>query len=335
MAAMNVAVIGAGSWGTALSLVLARNGHDVVLMGRNSEDLAAMTSVRENLRYLPGFVMPESVRFGLLGDTGGASPELWVMAVPSGAVRGAADCLARTTTPILVAAKGLELGTGKLMSEVVAEACPFAPIAAISGPNLAIELARGIPTISIVASEIEPLADQIRAAFSCPALRIYITADLKGVELAGSLKNVLAIAAGMSDGLGYGDNTKGAMLARGLGEMLRLGRALGAQAETFIGVAGVGDLFATANSKLSRNYRVGVALGQGSALDVALRELGQVAEGVPTSEAVMKLARLHQVEMKIFEMAHEVIRGRIDPRAAVTLLMERTPKYEAVSVREP
>ncbi|MBV6458323.1 MAG: Glycerol-3-phosphate dehydrogenase [NAD(P)+] [Fimbriimonadaceae bacterium] len=331
MAAMNVAVIGAGSWGTALALVLARNGHEVVLMGRNPEDLAAMTSVRENLRYLPGFVMPDSVRFSLLGDPDGVEPDLWVMAVPSGAVRGASECLGRTTTPILVAAKGLELGTGRLMSEVVAESCPLAPVAAISGPNLAIELARGIPTISIVASENEALADSVRSAFASSALRVYITADLIGVELAGSLKNVLAIAAGMSDGLGYGDNTKGAMLARGLGEMMRLGRALGAMPETFVGVAGVGDLFATANSKLSRNYRLGVALGSGKKLEDALRDLGQVAEGVPTSEAVMKLARLHQVEMKIFEMAHEVIRGRIEPRAAVTLLMERTPKYEGLA----
>lgn len=329
---MTVAVIGAGSWGTALALVLSRNGHDVWLLGRNAEDLGSLASTRENLRYLPGFVLPESVRFSLLSEKLEQEPDLWVIAVPSGAVREAASRIRKTKRPIVIAAKGLESATGKLMVDVVGEECEAAPVVAFSGPNLAMELARGIPTISIVASLDEGLAERTRMAFAHSGLRIYITDDVVGVELAGSLKNVLAIAAGMSDGLGYGDNTKGAMLARGLGEMIRLGKALGAKPETFVGVAGVGDLFATANSRLSRNYQVGLALGGGSSLEEAVASIGQVAEGVPTSEAVMRLARTHGVEMKIFEMAHEVIRGRLNPREAVRLLMERTPKYEGIEL---
>jgi glycerol-3-phosphate dehydrogenase (NAD(P)+) len=231
---------------------------------------------------------------------------------------------------ICIASKGLESHTALRMSEIVQEACPRATCAVLSGPNLAVEIARGIPTAAVSASTSDSAAEQVRSAFMNRSLRIYVSSDVVGVELAGALKNVLAIGAGMSDGLGFGDNTKGALLARGLCEMARLGVAAGADLETFLGIAGVGDLFATAHSTLSRNYRVGAALGSGRTLSEALSEVGQVAEGVATADCAMKLAQRHDVSMPVFEATELVLRGRLDPRRAVELLMERTPQREGV-----
>lgn len=324
---MQIAVLGAGSWGTALAIILARNGHETTLLGRSEEEIAAIRGRRENMRYLPGFPLPEGVRALTFGEAP-AETEMLVVAVPSSGVR---DSLSRlqTASPILtVASKGLEPASAKLLSEVAAEARPDAAIGAISGPNLAVELARGVPTASVAACRDLCVAETIARAFNCRTLRIYITDDVIGIELAGALKNVLALAAGMSDGLGFGDNTKGALLARGLREMTLLGAALGARPATFMGIAGVGDLFATANSRLSRNYRVGVALGQGASLAESLNEVGQVAEGVPTVESAVTLSRRHGLRTPIFEGVREVLSGHLRPAQAVAQLMENQPKRE-------
>ncbi len=324
---MRVTVLGAGSWGTALSILLARNGHSVTLFGRNIEDLEIAASVRENVRYLPGFALPEEI--DVVWDDSELSPsELWVVAVPSGAVRGTLSHVRGDTPLVVVASKGLESGTALLLSEVVSQALPAAELAALSGPNLAIEIVRGVPTAAVAASRDPAVAERVLGALLCRTFRVYLSDDVVGVELAGSLKNVLAIGAGLSDGLGFGDNTKGALLARGLHEMTSLGLAMGARVETFMGVAGVGDLFATAVSNLSRNYRVGHAVGQGRTLRQSLDEVGQVAEGVPTSEAALVLARRHQVQVPVFETIESVLRGRIRPMEAVEMLMERIPKRE-------
>lgn len=321
--------MGAGSWGTALSVLLARNGHDVLLAGRASQELESLRACRENLRYLPGFALPESVEVASEESELGQC-DLWVIAVPSGAVRHAAGLVKGTTPVILVASKGLEAVTAELMTDVAAAGAPSALVGAISGPNLALEIVQGIPTAAVVAYRALETAEFAAHAFNCRTFRVYLSADVIGVELAGALKNVLAIAAGMSDGLGFGDNTKGALLARGLREMILLGRAMGAREETFMGIAGVGDLFATAVSKLSRNYRVGVALGQGTSIAEALQAIGQVAEGVTTSECAGVLARRHHVAMPVFDAIEAVLRQRLRPLEAVGMLMERMPKTEGL-----
>ncbi len=325
---MNITVLGAGSWGTALSILLARNGHDVTLVGRDSEDLAIMKGVRENLHYLPGFVIPDAVR--VVSDDVLDPADAWIVAVPSGGVRAICARIQGENPLVVVASKGLEMGSSMLLTDVVREMRPDANCGALSGPNLAIEIVRGVPTAAVCAFADPNVADRVRSAFMCRSFRVYVSADIVGVELAGALKNVLAIAAGLSDGLGYGDNTKGALLARGLHEMASLGLAMGATLDTFLGVAGVGDLFATAASQLSRNYRVGRALGEGSTLSEALEQVGQVAEGVPTSECALVLARRNGLQMPMFEAADNVIRGRLRPLDAVSLLMERLPRSESI-----
>jgi glycerol-3-phosphate dehydrogenase (NAD(P)+) len=324
---MNVTVLGAGSWGTALTILLARKGHEVTLYGRSHEDVEIMRRIRENLHYLPGFVIPEGVR--VTEHIEEANPaDMWVVAVPSGAVRHVLGCIREEQPLVVVAAKGLEIGTALTLAEVTEEVIPKAQTGVLSGPNLAIEIVRNIPTAAVVAFKDQGAAERVRDAFLCHSFRIYLSEDVMGVELAGALKNVLAIGAGMSDGLGFGDNTKGALLARGLHEMTVLGLAKGAKIETFMGVAGVGDLFATAVSTLSRNYRVGRAIGEGLSLTEAVKGVGQVAEGVPTSEAALVLARRHQVPTPIIEAVEAVIRGKIKPMEGVALLMERMPKSE-------
>jgi len=326
---MNVAVLGSGSWGTALALLLARNGHDVILLGRDPEEILSMRELRENLRYLPGFILPPNVRYEFLSEYRDAT-EMTVVAVPSGAVRQVVSEVAGEHPLVVVASKGLEAGSGKPMTTVVAEALPNAQVGAISGPNLAVEIVRGIPTAAVAAFADAALADQVRLAFNCRTFRVYMSDDVTGVELAGALKNVIAVGAGMSDGLGFGDNTKGAFLARGLKEMLTLGLKMGARLETFLGIAGVGDLFATASSNLSRNYRAGKMLGQGVGLDEALKQIGQVVEGVSTSESVALLTKAYEVEMPVFAAIESVIRGRMEPLRAVGMLMERTTPTEGL-----
>lgn len=326
---MEIAVLGAGSWGTALAILLARNGHDIVLYGRDAAEMAAMSSHRENFAYLPGFALPTNIRCVSAGDDLG-TPDVWIVAVPSHGARAIASLIKGESPLVVMASKGLEGGTSMLMHRVVAEVIPGARIGALSGPNLAVEIVRGIPTAAVCAFADPQDAERVRGAFMCRTFRVYVSDDIIGVELAGSLKNVLAIAAGLSDGLGFGDNTKGALLARGLHEMASLGLAMGARIDTFMGVAGVGDLFATAASTLSRNYRVGRALGSGCSLAEAQQQVGQVAEGVATSEAIMLVSRRYGIPMPTFEATEAVIRGRVRASDAVTLLMERMPRTEGI-----
>lgn len=327
---MVVTVVGAGSWGTALSIVLARNGHRVRLVGRRSEDLLALQGQRENLRYLPGFRLPEGIE--VFEDTEPIPPaDLAVEALPSGSVAENIHLFAGHPT-IVVASKGLAPDDDGLLSDDLMAAYPGSKVVALSGPNLAIELAKGVPTAAIAASPDPDAAVSVREAFQCATYRVYVSDDIVGVQLAGALKNIMAIGAGIGDGLGFGDNTKGAFLSRGLNEMLRLGVALGARPETFFGIAGVGDLFATASSKLSRNYRVGVGLGEGRGLDQILQELGQVAEGVPTCEIAVRLARRAEVPVPIMETILAILQGRIAARTAVAKLMEGHSLHENISL---
>jgi glycerol-3-phosphate dehydrogenase (NAD(P)+) len=319
---MRAAVLGAGSWGTALAILLARNGHSVTLVGRSREEIDSLRALQQNERYLPGIPIPDLVDYALLRD-GLAETDMTVVAVPASSVRQVVTEVGGRHPLVVVCSKGLEPETSLLMTEVVAQARSEAEVGVLSGPNLAVEIVRGVPTVALSAFVSLDSARKVLSAFNSPAFRVSTTDDVVGVEVAGALKNVLAIGAGMSDGLGFGDNTKGAFLSRGLMEMSRLGVAMGGRSETFLGPAGVGDLFATSMSRLSRNYRVGRLLGEGAGLEAALRVVGQVAEGVPTAQATMSLAARHGVEMPVFAAVEAVVQNRISPLQAVGLLMER------------
>ncbi len=325
---MDAAVIGAGSWGTALAILLARNGLEVTLYGRDHEEISVMRHTHENMKYLPGFTFPKEVSVDDLSNYRGA-PVAYI-ALPASAIRSVFAEMQGETPILIMATKGLELDSGKVVTLIAEECFPNAKIGVISGPNLAVEIVQGIPTAAVAASKDPAVADRIRGNLNSPSFRVYASDDVVGVELAGALKNVLAIGGGISDGLGFGDNTKGALLARGLKEMITYGLAHGGRLETFIGIAGVGDLFATASSKLSRNYRLGYALGSGKHTTEALREIGQVAEGINTAEAVMHVSRMEGIQIPVFEMIDGVVREKIAPRGAVALLMERFTREEGL-----
>ncbi|MCS6919142.1 MAG: NAD(P)-dependent glycerol-3-phosphate dehydrogenase [Fimbriimonadales bacterium] len=327
---MEIAVIGAGSWGTALAWLLGQKGYTVWLWGRDAEQIERIAAERVNRRYLPEARLPDAVR-----PTTETTPlqacAVWVLAVPSGALRDALALQPPPNAALVIAAKGLEPSTGKLLTQVVGEAAPDseARTVVLSGPNLAVELARGAPTATVAASRNLTCAEQIQELFMTPPiLRVYTNDDVVGVELGGALKNVYAIGAGISDGMGFGDNTKATLLTRGLAEMMRFGAAMGARPETFMGLTGVGDLFATAVSRLSRNYRLGRAVAEGKTTAQALELLGQVAEGYPTALAAQSLAAQLGVEMPLLNAIAAILRGERALRDALESLMTRPPKGE-------
>lgn len=329
------AVLGAGSWGTALSLLLAKNGYTVRLWDRSAAQVNAINEGYENRRYLPGVPLPPviSPTADLAAAVMGVAAV--IVAVPSTAVRGVLSDVFPHLAPgvdVVLAAKGMESETGLLPSEVALEivsgvAGPHS-IVALSGPNLASEVAKGIPTAAVAACPDENAARRVAALFNSPTFRVYTSADREGVEIGGAVKNVLAIAGGVSDGLGFGDNTKAALLTRGLAEMARFGVASGAKRDTFYGLAGVGDLMATAASRLSRNYRVGEGIAKGETLSDVLARLGQVAEGVTTARAVTARARKIGVEMPVCDAVARLLFEGTSPFTEVNALMTRAPKEE-------
>lgn len=299
------------------------------LRARTPDAARRLDEERANERYLPGFALPDSVTPCYdLPDRA----DVWVVAVPSHAVREICDLLPQQCL-VLMTAKGLEPGTSLMMSEVLLQVRPGAQLAVMSGPNLGVEIARGVPTATVVAAKEMEIAEAAAEAVRAKSLRVYTGTDVVGVQMGGALKNVLAVGAGMSDGLGFGDNTKASMLARGLYEMALLGCAMGGCKETFMGLSGVGDLIATAVSPLSRNYRFGRLLGEGRSTSEALTEVGQVVEGVPTAAAAVSLAQRAGVETPLLRVVHEIIEGRIGPSEAVEMLMTRAPRQETTPER--
>jgi len=327
---VNVAVIGAGSWGTALAAHLARSTHEVRLWVRDAARAREIADARENARYLPGIVLPE---LSATSDLAVAlrDAEIAIVAVPSQfcreVFRALRPHLAAGTT-LVSATKGLELGTLRRMSEVAAEEAPGHPVAVLSGPSFALEVAQGQPTTVVVASAELAVAEAVQRAVSSRRFRAYSSDDVIGVELGGSLKNVIAIAAGIVDGLGYGHNTVAALVTRGLAEMSRLAVALGARQGMVSGLAGLGELVLTCTGALSRNRRLGQALGAGQAVAEALAELHMVAEGVRTTQAACDLARTAGVEMPIAQQMRAVLYEGKPPREGVDELMLRTLKRE-------
>ena len=332
MTRTRITVIGDGGWGTALARLLAGNGHAVRLWGAFPDYVATMRRTRENAKFLPGFPLPEEIELadGLAAAV--ADADVLVAAVPTQFARGVLRKLARCYrpgTPVVSVAKGIENRTLLRPTQIVADVLGRrTPLAALSGPSHAEEVARGLPTTVAVASRKADLARRVQGLFMTQRFRVYTNTDIVGVELGGAVKNVIAIAAGICDGIGLGDNAKAALLTRGLAEMTRLGLALGARRTTFAGLAGMGDLITTCMSPYGRNRAVGVQIGEGRSLREILAAMEQVAEGVRTTQSIRALARRHGVETPITEQCYRVLFRGKSPRRAVQDLMERAAKDE-------
>jgi len=332
---MHIAVIGAGAWGTAVAMAACRHvhGHSVHLYARDPDQAVSIDRQRENTRYLPGVALPQglSVVNGPLGTWVEQAREidLWVLATPMLGLRTSLRELQQVAAPVAWLCKGFESGTGLMPHEVQAEAAPDLQAGALSGPSFALEVARSQPTALVAASQHARVRDALVQAFHGSALRVYANDDIVGVEVGGAVKNVLAIATGLCDGLGLGLNARAALITRGLAEMTRLGLALGAKAETFMGLSGLGDLVLTATGDLSRNRKVGLLLADGLSLDQTLASLGHVAEGVYSARTVWQRAQSLGVDMPITEAVVALLDGRLQAREAVQVLMGRGPRGES------
>jgi glycerol-3-phosphate dehydrogenase (NAD(P)+) len=332
--AKNIAVIGAGSWGTALTISLATAGHDVTLWARRPAAAAFMDQERHNPTYLPKAHIPDTVRITSSLAAAANDQDLWVFATPSQAVREVAERLLPYAHPDLIAvsvAKGIENGTLLTTTRVLDEVLTSLPrerLAVLYGPSHAEEVVGGCPSAVVAAAYDPAVAEAIQETFMTSRLRVYVNADVIGVEIAGSVKNVLAVAAGMSDGVGYGDNAKAALITRGIAEIARLGMALGAKASTFAGLAGIGDLVVTCMSKHSRNRYLGEQIGRGKSLKQVEAEMTMVAEGVRTTRSVHDLAKRLNIEMPITEAVYAILFEGKKPEEAVEDLMTRSAKQE-------
>jgi glycerol-3-phosphate dehydrogenase (NAD(P)+) len=325
---MKVTVLGAGAWGTALALVLGQNGHRLTLWGHDPGHLATMARTRRNEGFLSGIELPGDWQYEADGAMAVQGADLVLMVVPSKAFRTVAGFLTGLRVPVVTATKGIEWETGLTMGGILLECLPGTPVAALSGPSLAPEVARGVPTAVVAAAAEASVAEQVQAAFHRPAFRVYRSQDRLGVELGGALKNVIAIAAGVCDGLGFGDNSKAALITRGQAEVRRLGVAAGARAETFSGLSGLGDLTVTCFSKLSRNRTLGERLGRGETLAQATAATASIAEGVPTARSALRLAEKLGVEVPILSEVHAMLFEGKDVRQGVRDLLGRDLKAE-------
>jgi glycerol-3-phosphate dehydrogenase (NAD(P)+) len=328
---MKVAVIGTGGWGTALAVLLHGNGHKVALWGRLKEEVEPILAAGENRAFLPGVKISKEIVLTLDADVALHEAELVVLAVPSHGMRPICQQLRDVmpeNLPLVSVAKGIENETGARMSEVIAQVLHTDRVIVLSGPSHAEEVGRGIPTAVVVAAKDQALATTAQRAFMNERFRIYTHDDVIGVELGGALKNVIAIAAGACDGIGFGDNTKAALCTRGLTEMTRLGVALGARQETFFGLSGVGDLIVTAFSRHSRNRGFGERLGKGETTEQIAASTRMVAEGVKTAKSAWQLAQRHGVDVPITNQVHAIIYEGKAPKQAVRDLMTREAKPE-------
>lgn len=330
----SITLFGAGSWGTALAIHLAEAGRDVTLWARRSEAVDRMRRTGHNAPYLPDVQIPESVRLTSDLSAAATAADLWGIAIPSQHLRSVANelrPLVREDVMVVSLAKGIENESLLTMSQVLREEMgPVAEqhIGVLYGPSHAEEVAEGRPTTVVAAAPAETVAERIQTAFMTDRLRVYVNTDVIGVEIGGSAKNVLAIAAGIGDGVGYGDNAKAALITRGIAEIRRLGLAMGAQPQTFAGLAGIGDLIVTCMSQHSRNRYLGEQIGQGKTLDEVLDTMDMVAEGVRTTQSIHDLAAKYGVEMPITEAVYAILFEDRRPREMVEQLMTRSAKRE-------
>jgi glycerol-3-phosphate dehydrogenase (NAD(P)+) len=325
---MRIAVLGAGAWGTALAVAAAPR-HELLLWARDARQCAEMRSTRRNVRYLPEVALPEGLRLDAdhAAALAFAADGLLVIASPVSALRERLAALP-SHADVLWLCKGFEAGTGLLGHEIAQALRPQARVGVLSGPSFALEVARGQPTALVAASSDESLAARAVQAFHSDSLRVYTSGDPIGVEVGGAVKNVMAIATGIADGLVLGQNARAALITRGLAEMTRLGVALGARAETFMGLSGLGDLVLTATGDLSRNRRVGLMLAGGQALPDILVQLGHVAEGVHTAPTLLERAHRVGIDMPITDAVVAVLQGRLTPVLALRQLMARDARAE-------
>lgn len=328
---MKIAIVGSGGWGTALAVLLANKGYDINMWSWRPEEAIALQKERENKEFLPGVLLPSNIN--CTGDLEFAvnGADLVVSAVRSQSARDIAKRLSpliKEGTVLLNVSKGLEKGTHKRLSEIFEEEVPQTKIASMSGPSHAEEVGRGIPTTNVVASKDEKVAEFVQDIFMCQSFRVYTNPDIVGVELGGALKNVIALAAGICDGLGFGDNTKAALMTRGMVEIARLGVKMGAQYSTFAGLSGIGDLIVTCTSMHSRNRRAGILIGQGYTLEEALEKVHMVVEGVTTCETAYHLAKREGVEMPIVFETYQVLFCGKKAKDTIVDLMGRDKKRE-------
>lgn len=327
----NVVVIGAGSMGIAMAVLLSKNGNNVTVWSPMNDEITMLKANREHVTRLPGVKIPDSVAFTTDMEIATKGCDVVVLAVPSQTTRQNCKSLSKLIskdTIVVTCSKGIEDSTCKLLSQIMKEELPNNNIAVLSGPSHAEEIARDIPTTVVAASEDIKIAQFLQDLFMTPNFRVYTNTDVIGVELGGALKNIIALCAGISDGLGYGDNTKAALMTRGIAEISRLGVAMGGKADTFSGLTGVGDLIVTCTSMHSRNRRAGILIGKGKTVNQALDEVNMVVEGVATTKPAYKLAKKLGVSMPITDEAYSILYEGKDPRFAVGDLMTRDKKTE-------
>ena len=331
---MKISILGAGTWGTALAILLTENGHEVTLWSKVAKEVEELTIHRNAIKNLPGAVLQDSVRVTDDLEIALQEPEMLVFAVASIYVREVAKSIA-TKVPqgmiIVNVAKGIEEATLMTLTDVIEEEIPQAEVAVLSGPSHAEEVSRKLPTTIVAGAKKYQVAKQIQDAFMTDFFRVYTSSDVIGIELGGSLKNVIALAAGIVDGLGYGDNTKAALMTRGMVEISRLGIAMGGKYETFAGLSGMGDLFVTCTSKHSRNRNAGFLIGQGKTSKEAMEEVNQVVEGVLSARAALLLGQKYQIELPIVEQVNEVLFHNKPAKDATydLLTRERTEEHSS------
>ena len=326
-----VAVLGAGSWGTALAVLLARNGVPTTLWGRSPQAVVDMATARANTRYLPEMTFPDTLGISGVLETCVRDAAIVLISVPSHAFRDLLDEITPWVAPaagIAWATKGFDPGSGRFLHELVEERLPHHPAAVVTGPSFAREVAQGLPTALTVQSNDAAFAQQLARLLHAPTFRAYTGNDILGAELGGAMKNVLAVATGVADGMQLGLNARAGLITRGMNEILRLGTALGARAETLMGLAGLGDLVLTCTGDLSRNRRLGIALGRGVPLSQAVAEIGQVVESIVTVDEVVRLARRVGIELPIAEHVQHVLHEDMTPEEGLHALLAREQKPE-------
>ncbi|MGB4661150.1 MAG: NAD(P)H-dependent glycerol-3-phosphate dehydrogenase [Mobilitalea sp.] len=330
-----ISILGAGTWGCALAIVLANNGHDVTIWTKIEKEALLLIEGRPNLKNLPDALLPEHVQITLDLEAACTDKDLIVMAVASPYIRSTAHIAKPYITEgqvIVNVSKGIEDGTLLTLSEVIKDELPQAKVAVLSGPTHAEEVSRGVPTTIVVGAETKEIARFIQDIFMTDVFRVYTSPDIIGIELGGSLKNVIALAAGMVDGLGYGDNTKAALMTRGMAEISRLGLIMGGKMETFMGLSGFGDLFVTCTSKHSRNWNAGNLMGQGKTMEEAMAAVNQVVEGVNSAKAALALAKRNNVDMPIVEQINLILFEGKTTSEALSDLLGRDKRKEYKSL---
>ncbi|MCM1160064.1 MAG: NAD(P)H-dependent glycerol-3-phosphate dehydrogenase [Roseburia sp.] len=326
-----ISVIGAGSWGTALALLLSKNGHEVNVWSIMEEEVNMLTEKREHTEKLPGVKLPESMTFTTDLEQSVKGKDLLVLAVPSPFTRSTSKSMCPFVEEgqlIVNVAKGVEEATLMTLSEIIEQEIPKAEVAVLSGPSHAEEVGRGLPTTCVAGAKTKKTAEYIQEIFMNEVFRVYTSPDIIGIELGGALKNVVALAAGIADGLGYGDNTKAALITRGITEIARLGTKMGGEYKTFAGLTGIGDLIVTCASVHSRNRRAGTLIGKGYSMEEAMKEVKMVVEGVYSAKAAMGLAKKYQVSLPIIEQVNQVLFENKPADEAVRELMLRDKREE-------